>query len=304
MKKISAGLTMGVAAALAASFALTLVAPPAEAGPFDKLRNAFKKAGDKIKDGFDKVGKGFKDAGGKIKEGFETIGAKVKAAGKKVAGFFAKIKDKILAKIKAFGGKILDGIKGLFATAMGKILDSAVEFVTFKMSDVKEVFGPDGKPSRSKIREIIIRRVLSLYLLPVLVDKTVVLLGKAYDAIKPALDAAVSAIVTSAGSIPVAGGVIAGAIHVAYSVGTSLLRSEALKAVGKWVAEKVFRALETMALNYLVKKVVAPKAEKGLEWLAAKFPAFGKKIDQALAGFYDFFEKWVKPPVAATAATK
>jgi hypothetical protein len=296
--------TFGIAAALAAAFALTVAAPPADAGLFDKVRDAFKNAGGKIKEGFDKVGKGFKDAGGKIKEGFDQVGKKIKEAGGKVASFFGKIKDKILDKIKAFGGKLLDGVKGLFSKAVSKILDAAVDFVTFKISDIKEVYGPDGKPSRSKIREIIIRRVLSTYLLPTLVDKTVALIGTAYDAIKPALDAAVSAIVTAAGSIPVGGGIIAGVIHMAYSVGTSLLRSEALRAVAKWVAEKVFRALETMALNYLLKKVVAPGAEKGLEWLAKVFPAFGKKLDEALAGFYDFFEKWVKPPAGATAAQK
>jgi hypothetical protein len=292
-----------LAYALAFGLALSLAAPtPADAAPFDKLKERFQKAGEKIKAGFEKAGVKFKEAGDKIKEGFVDLGEKFKALGKKIQEFVNKAVKKVREKIDAFGDKVLDELKGLVLAGVSKILEVATNMIGFKISDLEEVM-VNGKVSRSKVREIVLRRIVTQFLTPMLSEKVMGLLETAWNTIKPLVDAAVSGAIGGIGSIPGVGGALAAGLHMAYSLGTTALKRVATNKVAKWVVEFLVEKLSNVLLDFAAKKAIA-WANTGLDSVRDKWPGIATAMDKVFDGFYTGLEKMLKPAGAVCTVAK
>lgn len=282
---------------------LATAATPASAGLFDKLKDGISKAAEKIKDGFEKAGDKLHETGEKVKEGFKDIGQKIEALTGKAKDFFKSAAEKVKAKIAAFGEKLLAALQGKILGALGGIIELATNLIGFKISDLEEVMGSDGKVDRSKVREIVLRRIVSQYVTPMLAEKAVALLEGAWDLIRPLVDTAVGAVITGLGSIPIAGGLIAGAVQMAYSVGTALLKVGVIKMVGSWVATKLATTVGEVIINFAMKKTIA-WANKGLESLKTKWDPLAKAMDAVVESFYVGLSTHLKHPKAVCTMAK
>jgi hypothetical protein len=213
------------------------------------------------------VKKWFKETGEKIKSGFEEFGR--------------MIKEKILDKMKEFGMRLFDAIKEKVSALVSDVIVSLSAKIGFNESDAQKIVDPrTGMYDRTKLREVVVRKLLVQYLQPIIKDKLLALIDKGLELIQKPLDAAVSAVIGGLGSIPFAGGAIAAVVNVAYSFGM------------KWLREFAATKLTELAMD----KLIAPLINRGVTALYGLGGVVKAAIDKLLESSERFFKGWIRHP--------
>lgn len=268
------------------ALALSVGSPVAHAGFFDFFKKAakkviggFKKAGGKLGKGFSEMGRGFgkfadlvKKGGNAVKKGFEKFGDLVKNS----VDLARKIKNKIIDKIRSFAGKLFEAVKDRAREFAFKAFETAASSVGFTPDDIKSVVNFDtGEVSKPAVMKVIVKR-LGEYVRPLVktgIDKLVEL---GLSLVQQSLDTAVSVVLGAVGSIPVAGGAIAGAISFAYSAGIKILKAVAGTLISKLLFDHVVNPLLEKGVDALFK--VGGRMKALMEGLVTRTMAFFKMI--------------------------
>jgi hypothetical protein len=213
------------------------------------------------------VRKAFEETGKKIKSGFEEFGK--------------MLKEKVLDEMKKFGMKLFNAIKDKVSSVVSDFIVSLTARVGFNEDDAQKIVDPrTGMYDKGKLQEVVVRKLLRQYLQPLIKDKLLLLIDKGLEFIQKPLDAAVSGVIGGLGSIPFAGGAIAAAVSVAYSLGM------------KWLREFAANKISEFATN----KLITPLVNGGLDALKK----LGKPVENAINKLFErseqFFKNWIRHP--------
>jgi hypothetical protein len=250
------------------ALALCVGSPTAQAG----FTDFFKKAAKNVKDGF-------KEAGGKVNKGFDAMRkgfGKFTDLVKNGIDVAKKIKHKIIDKIRSFAGKLFDAVKNKAREFAFKAFETAAGSIGFTPDDIKSAVNFEtGEVSKPAVMKVIVKG-LGAYVRPLVktgIDKLVEL---GLSLVQQALDSAVAVVVGAVGSIPVAGGVIAGAISFAYSAGIKILKAVAGTLISKLLFDHVVNPLLEKGVDALFK--LGGRMQALLDGLVSRTMAFFKMI--------------------------
>lgn len=232
-----------------------------------------------------------------VKAALKKAVNKVKTTLNKAGQWLKNFKDKVIGKIKAFGDMVVSRAKTFLGKVIGKIVDTFVDTLGFTSANVASVIDPKtGKIKEAEVRRVAVERMLVQYVLPALSEKVAELIQSAIEKVKPMIDSAVSGLIGGLGSIPVVGGAIAGAVHAAYSVGSSILTKLAKNKLAKWIVSFLFPKVQSFLLGLALTRGAAPLIGKGIEFLREKSSFLKKALDRLFKRAMDFFKNWVRHP--------
>ena len=269
-------------AVVALSFSFSMITTPASAGFGDWIKEKASAASSAVTSLGNTVAGKLEAA---ASSAVTTITANIKAAGnavvkvvdkgveavKKAAGsmldFARKVKEKVLSYAEELMTKIKDSIK----EKVGTVLGETIAKLGYTLADIKS-WNKGGKINDAAVEKTVLTHLSELLkpALESLVEKSV---GKAFDLIMTVVDPGVATLIGSIGEIPLVGGVIAGGLTLAYSIGRTLLRST--------VIEKVTDLVFT--------KLVGPMIEKGITAVKGWSKTVATQIDGAIKEAKDLF---------------